>query len=230
ELAHLVEHPPQNMAALMLEFLAFAHKEAGVAYGRSNLVRQLLPTYFVERRTGQLNPRQDIGDLMRLGRPFARPKPSPHPLAPDSDTLARFLAKLLNYDPIRPYPAVALFTLIPTWLRFLQARSLLKPDEANATLADLASLKDDLLAFFASFAGDEGLATAVAHFTESRNQAQNNDDLYMAAYAWRALGSALLRQGDTAAGHKAIQQASQQFAALGLTTEQAKTQQLLAAS
>ena len=77
---------------------------------------------------------------------------------------------------------------------------------------------------------EERLATAVAHFTESRNQAQNNDDLYMAAYAWRALGSALLRQGDTAAGHKAIQQASQQFAALGLTTEQAKTQQLLAAS
>ncbi|MCB8979717.1 MAG: hypothetical protein H6657_20090 [Ardenticatenaceae bacterium] len=168
ELAHLAEHAPQNMAALMLEFLAFAHKEAGVAYGRSNLVRQLLPTYFVERRTGQLNPRQDIGDLMRQGRPIARPKPNPHPLAPDSDTLARFLAKLLNYDPIRPYPAAALFTLMPTWLRFLQARSLLKPDEANATLADLASLKDDLLTFFANFAGDEGLATAVAHWSDAQ--------------------------------------------------------------
>lgn len=168
ELAHLAEHPPQNMAALMLEFLAFAHEEAGVAYGRSNLLRQLLPTYFVERRTGQLNPRQDIGDLMRQGRPVARPTPNPHPLAPDSDTLARFMAKLLNYDPIRPYLAAALFTLMPTWLRFLQTRTLLSPDEANAALADLATLRDDLLAFFANFAGDGELATAVANWADKQ--------------------------------------------------------------
>ncbi|MBK8900706.1 MAG: tetratricopeptide repeat protein [Anaerolineaceae bacterium] len=72
------------------------------------------------------------------------------------------------------------------------------------------------------------LATAVAHFTESRDQAQANDDRYMAAYAWRALGSAWLRLGDTAVGQGALQQAAHQFAALGLTAEQAKTEQLLA--
>ncbi len=164
ELAHLAEHPPQNMAALMIEFLTFAHKEAGVAYGRSTLIRALLPTYFVERRTGQLNPRQDFGDLMRSGRPIPKAPASFHPLAPDSDTLQRYLAKLLNYDPIRPYPAAALFTLIPTWLHFLQARRLLTPAEASATLADLASLKGDLHTFFANLAGDDGLATAVAHW------------------------------------------------------------------
>ena len=74
------------------------------------------------------------------------------------------------------------------------------------------------------------LETAVAHFTESRNQAQTNDDRYMAAYAWRALGSVLLRQGDNAAGQEALQQAAEQFAALGLTTEQTKTEQLIAGS
>lgn len=71
------------------------------------------------------------------------------------------------------------------------------------------------------------LATAVAHFTESRNQAQTNDDRYMAAYAWRALGSVLLRQGDSEAGREALQRASDQFAALGLKVEQDKTAQLL---
>jgi hypothetical protein len=161
---HLAEHPPQNMAALMIEFLAFAYKEAGVAYGRSHLIRQLLPTYFVERRTGQLNPRQDLGDLMRSGRPIPKPKPNPHPLAPDSDTLQRFLAKLLNYDPVRPYPAAALYTLLPTWLRFLQARHLLTPAEASAVQDDLAGLKADLHSYFANLAGDEGLATAVAQW------------------------------------------------------------------
>jgi len=164
KLEYLTEHPPQNMAALMIEFLAFAHKEAGVAYGRSHLIRALLPTYFVERRTGQLNPRQDLGDLMRSGRPIPKPKPNPHPLAPDADTLQRFLAKLLNYDPVRPYPAAALYTLLPTWLRFLQARHLLTPAEAKATLDDLASLQGDLHTFLSNLAGDEALATVVAQW------------------------------------------------------------------
>ena len=164
KLEHLAEHPPQNMAALMIEFLVFAQKEARVAYGRSNLIRHLLPTYFVERRTGQLNPRQDLGDLMRSGQPIPKPKPKPHPLVPDSETLQRFLAKLLNYDPVRPYAAAALFTLLPTWLRFLQVRNLLSPTEATAALEDLIQLKEDLHSYFANLAGDERVGTAVANW------------------------------------------------------------------
>jgi hypothetical protein len=164
ELAHLENHPPQNMAALMIEFLAFAQTETGVPYGRSNLIRPLLPTYFVERRTGQLNPRQDLGDLMRSGRPIPKPPASFHPLVPDSDSLQRFLAKLLNYDPIRPYAAATLYTLLPTWLTFLQARQLLTPDKASVALADLGRLQPALLAFYQTFAGDDGLATAVSHW------------------------------------------------------------------
>ncbi|WP_420630793.1 hypothetical protein [Candidatus Leptofilum sp.] len=164
QLAHLAEHPPQNMAALMIEFLAFAFKEVGVGYGRTNLIRHLLPTYFVERRTGQLNPRQDLGDLMRKGRPIPKPRPDPHPLAPDSETLRRFLAKLLNYDPVRPYAAATLFGFMPTWLRFLQARHLLTATEATAALEDLATLKPDLHSYFANLAGDDALGAAVANW------------------------------------------------------------------
>lgn len=165
---HLAEHPPQNMAALMIEFLAYAHREVEVPYGRTNLLRHLLPTYFVERRTGQLTPRQDLGDLMRSGRPMPKPPASFHPLVPDSDTLQRFLAKLLNYDPVRPYPAATLFTLMPTWLTFLQARHLLTANEANVALNDLASLSPDLLAYFETFDGDDGLRTAVHSFAKRR--------------------------------------------------------------
>ncbi|MAU02010.1 MAG: hypothetical protein CL608_33155 [Anaerolineaceae bacterium] len=164
QMEHLAEHPLQNMAALMIEFLAYANREAGLPYGRTNLLRQLLPTYFVERRTGQLTPRQDLGDLMRQGRPLPKPPTHFHPLAPDSDTLQRFLAKLLNYNPVRPYPAAALFTLMPTWLTFLQARQLLTPDAAKSTLDDLANLKPDLVIFFESLAGDDALGTAVSQW------------------------------------------------------------------
>ena len=162
QLDHLASHPPQNMAALLIEFLAYAHKEANVPYGRSNLIRHLLPTYFVERRTGQLTPRQDLGSLMRSGRPIPKPPASFHPLAPDGYTLQRFLAKLLNYEGIRPYSAAALFTLLPIWLNFLQTRHLLTLTEAAATQTDLSNLKPDLLAFYATFAGDGSLATAVS--------------------------------------------------------------------
>lgn len=164
QLAHLTDHPPQNMAALMIEFLAFAHKEAGVAYGRTNLVRHLLPTYFVERRTGQLNPRQDFGDLMRSGRPLPKPPASHHPLLPDGGTFQRYLAKLLNYAPERPYAAAALFCLIPIWLAFLQHRQLLTSEEAAAGLADLAPLQQDLLAYYQTLTGDAALETAVSNW------------------------------------------------------------------
>lgn len=164
QLEHFANHPPQNMATLMIEFLSFAKNDADVPYGRSSLIRHLLPTYFVERRTGQLNPRQDLGDLMRSGRPMPKPRPNPHPLTPDSDTLQRFLAKLLNYDPIRPYAAAAIFTLLPTWLHFLQARNLLSSTEATQATIDLAKLKPDLQRYFADFEGDDGLATAVANW------------------------------------------------------------------
>ncbi|MFZ1396160.1 MAG: tetratricopeptide repeat protein [Candidatus Promineifilaceae bacterium] len=72
------------------------------------------------------------------------------------------------------------------------------------------------------------LETAVAHFTESRNQAQSNDDTYMAAYAWRALGSVLIAQGETAVGQEALAEAARRFKLLGLTAELEKTERLLA--
>jgi tetratricopeptide (TPR) repeat protein len=70
------------------------------------------------------------------------------------------------------------------------------------------------------------LDTAVAYFTESRDQAQSNDDTYMAAYAWRALGSVLLAQGETAAGQEALREARRQFKQLGFTAELEKTDRL----
>jgi tetratricopeptide (TPR) repeat protein len=72
------------------------------------------------------------------------------------------------------------------------------------------------------------LDTAVALFTESRNQAQSNDDTYMSAYAWRALGSVLLAQGETTSGQEALAEAAQRFKLLGLTAELEKTERLLA--
>jgi tetratricopeptide (TPR) repeat protein len=71
------------------------------------------------------------------------------------------------------------------------------------------------------------LATAVSHFTESCNQAQSNDDTYIAAYAWRALGSVLIAQGETTAGQDALAEAAGRFKLLGLTAELDKTNALL---
>lgn len=100
------------------------------------------------------------------------------------------------------------------------AHKVLQTEETHAypyaqfTLGLVAEAKDEL-------------DTAVAHFTESRDQAQTNEDLFMAAYAWRALGGVLVKQGEMQDGQQALSEAAAQFRVLGLTAEMEKTEQLL---
>jgi hypothetical protein len=70
----------------------------------------------------------------------------------------------------------------------------------------------------------------VAHFAESMRLAQENDDLYMAAYAQRALGQAHLAGGDHDAGREQLQGALERFTQLGIGGEIATTEGLLAES
>jgi tetratricopeptide (TPR) repeat protein len=65
-------------------------------------------------------------------------------------------------------------------------------------------------------------------FAEARQSAQANDDKYMAAYAWRALGEVLCEQEEMARGQQAISQALRLFEELGMEQEIRQTQALLA--
>jgi len=146
----------QNTAVLMLAFLGHLHRQEQIPLSKGNIMRQLWPVYLVERRTGQLEERVDMTAVMRGERPRPVIRPQPHPLCPDKATLEQYLAKLLNYQ-TQPYKAAAVFTLIPAWLRFLQACQLLDQTQQIAVSAELKSMADDLAAYWSDFSDDPAL-------------------------------------------------------------------------
>lgn len=156
----------QNLAVFMLDFVAYAHKAHNAAYAKANVMRQHLPVYFVERRTGQLEPRQDIAAAMRGERPYPIIRPQPHPLCPDPVTLEQFMAKLLNYQP-QPYIAAALFELIPAWLQFLQTKNLIDAAQQQKTIAECSQMVPDLQQYFQTHTADNTLLSHLQTWPES---------------------------------------------------------------
>ena len=146
----------QNTAVLMLAFLGYLHQQEQIPLSKGNIMRQLWPVYLVERRTGQLEERQDMTAVIRGERPHPVIRPKPHPLCPDKVTLEQYLAKLLNYQ-TQPYKAAAVFTLIPAWLRFLQSCQLIDPTQPITLRTELKNMADDLAAYWSDFSDDPGL-------------------------------------------------------------------------
>ncbi len=156
----------QNIAVLMIDFLAYLYQHENVPLTRGNIVRHELPVYFVERRTGQLEPRQDLSAVMRGERPRPIIRPKPHPLCPDKVTLEKFFANQLNYQP-QPYQVAATFTLIPAWLRFLQMRQLIDGEQREKTLTECQPMVVDLQKYFANNIDDSTLKTAVTRWSDN---------------------------------------------------------------
>lgn len=148
-----------NLGALLIEFVSVLHHDHGSSYSRAALIRSLLPTYFSARRTGQLNPREDIASMMQGKRPFpkiSRDEPA-HPLCPDEHTLERYLAQLLHQAKPRPYRAAVLYESLPAWLDFLMARELITAvDEQRATTA-LRELRPAMVRYWQAYASDPTL-------------------------------------------------------------------------
>jgi hypothetical protein len=136
---------PAALGGLLVEFTGLAHR-AGVSYGKAHLVREALPRYFLDRQAGFLHPREDVAALLRSGQ---RPPPAAtgeplHPLLPDRLTMRTFLQKMLQTVDPQYYPAAAVAELLPLWLRFLRARSLISDDQYARAVAELDGLAVEL--------------------------------------------------------------------------------------
>jgi hypothetical protein len=152
----------QNLTILMLQFIGHTAPHP-IPRSRTNLLRRHLPVYLVERRTGQLEPRTDMTAVLRGQKSIPTQRPQPHPLCPDETTLQQYLSKLLNYDP-QPYPAAALYSLLPTWLHFLQSLNLITPAQQQATQQACQPLGAHLTHYFATHTNDPALPTAVTNW------------------------------------------------------------------
>lgn len=154
----------QNLTTVMIEFLGWLHQKEEHPLSKGDLFRYQMLTYLAERRTGQLDPRPDIGDLMRRGRPMPKPRPPSPLMCPDPVTLEQFLTKMLNYKP-QPYKTAAFVELIPAWLRFLASRNLITTGEQQQTMHDLQPTAQKLATHWQSFPGDETLHAQAANWS-----------------------------------------------------------------
>lgn len=71
------------------------------------------------------------------------------------------------------------------------------------------------------------LGRSAAWLTQCQQMARQNQDPYLEAYAWRALGETQLAQQQPDAARQAITQALNLFTEMGIETEAAKTRELL---
>jgi hypothetical protein len=139
----------QNWNTLMVEFLGYLYYEEKVPLSKGDLARHQFPHYFTSRRTGQLEPRVDMGNLMARHKPIPpRPDESRHPLCPDPTTLKEYISKLLHYARPQLVQAAVVYEMAPAWLRFLQKQQLIDVHQQSENWQKLQPLAADLADFW----------------------------------------------------------------------------------
>jgi hypothetical protein len=136
----------KNLSRLIAQFVGYLRREEGVPYPKGELIRDQLFSYFVRRHAGNLDPRPSmlehaINPRKKLPRP---PRPS-HLLCPERVTFDVHLARLLGFMNSQYHMAIALFELVPAWLRFLEARGLIDAGQHAKSLEEMRPLRATLL-------------------------------------------------------------------------------------
>lgn len=140
-----IDEGRQNLYLLSTEFLGYLYHQEKVPYARGELARSQLYEYILMRHDRELEPAESLRRGPGRKKDKAAPHGPSHPLCPDRRSLDRFLGELLGFFNPQHYKAVATFELIPAWLRFLEARRLIDPQQRRQTLADLRGLDTELL-------------------------------------------------------------------------------------
>jgi hypothetical protein len=142
-----------NLYHLTVEFLGYLRRVENMPYSKGELGRRELQQFIVDRHEGKLEYKESMlraaqRDIdRRLGRrtpPKREFRRYEHMLVPDRERLDRFLARLLDFLNPLHYHAAAVFEIIPSWLRFLEARGLIDAEARARAVSDLADLADNL--------------------------------------------------------------------------------------
>jgi hypothetical protein len=166
----------QYLFDLSLEFQGHLYREQNVPLTKSELGREQIINYVVERLAGKLEPR-----LSMLEAAFNKPKPQTRPpefymrgdensvnwLCPDRETFDHFLSGLFHFLNDQPYKAAATFEMMPFWLRFLEARQLLSASLHERTLHELRHLATHLRELFRKISADPALHAAMNIWDEN---------------------------------------------------------------
>jgi hypothetical protein len=172
------EPPPanegrRNLHYLTVEFLGHLHREEGVSYSKGELGRAQIVKYILERHAGELMEEPDEDEdydrdpFSRRRKSRRRPPRPEHLLCPDRGTLDRFLVNLLNLFSWQTYKAAAIFELLPAWLRFLESRGLIDPQQHAKTLHELDGMAADMVKVLSNYPSDPALRLAAERWREN---------------------------------------------------------------
>lgn len=131
----------QTFCSLGLEFIGYLHRVEGVSYTKADLGASELCHYLVERDRGALHRLATPAHSARGRQTKSKPPPKVlHPLCPDYTSLRHYLTREAGFLLHRQHALAAALELVPLWLRFLQAQSLIDEARQSTTIAALRPL------------------------------------------------------------------------------------------
>jgi len=131
------------------EFVGYAHRHDGFSYTKAELARQNIVSYLIDRKAGRLEAKESAKKKVKF---------PDHPLCPDRNTLSHFLTDRLSMLNFQSYDVAACMELMPSWLGFLETRSLIEPTQRESTMSDIVILHTELLSAFGPSNEDPVLA------------------------------------------------------------------------
>lgn len=152
------EQVEANLTDLLREFMHVAHATEGIPLSRAALAYWPLHEYI---RTRLAESARTYKTKRKQNARFARRSYGLSPLCPTPTSLAQFLADMLEDWLPRHYPAAALVAILPAWLRFLQTRHLITPEQQNQAMKSLQELLPELREFWSDMPTDPGLVASL---------------------------------------------------------------------
>jgi hypothetical protein len=152
-----------NLYILTFEFLGYLRRVEGMPYAKGELGRRELYRFIIDRHFGKLEYRESmlpstVRDINRQeGRrtkPIKKYRRYKNLLVPDPQRLDHYLAGLRDIMNQLYHRASAFFEIIPSWLRFLEIKSLIDTEMRIKAIDNLAYLTNSLSRIFDRYGHD----------------------------------------------------------------------------
>jgi hypothetical protein len=169
-----------HLHLLTIQFLGYLRRLEGVPFSKGELGRRDLYRFILERHEGKLEYRESMLESMQRDLnsqsghripPQRKFRPYENLLVPDSERLEHYLAGLLGMMNQLHHRAAALFEIVPSWLRFLEARRLIGAAARVRALDELAPLADKLHRILAAFPDDPAPLRAIEAWRQDAQRA-----------------------------------------------------------
>ncbi len=159
----VIQENPELLFALTHAFVYYLRSAKGISYTKTKLAGDGLGKYLLQRQAGKLRPKPSMLEYaMGRARTETEPLPPEHGLCPDVVTLDVFISGMFHFMMPKPYEVAALFSMIPSWLHFLESVGLLDDVQKQKTLGELKPLTLSLLKVYESRNDDALLVRDIA--------------------------------------------------------------------